>query len=44
MFQPVSPKVDFRTLEFEIQEFWKKNDTFKRSLEIRKDAPRFVVY
>ena len=44
MFQPVSPKVDFRTLEFETQEFWKKNDTFKRSLEIRKDAPRFVVY
>ncbi len=44
MFQPVSPRVDFRELERDVLQFWKRRDIFKRSMQIRKDAPRFVVF
>ena len=44
MFTEVSSKVDFVRLEREILSFWQKNRIFKKSLELRKDAPRWVFY
>ncbi|NPA91745.1 MAG: isoleucine--tRNA ligase [Chloroflexi bacterium] len=43
-FQEVRPFVHFPELEEEILQFWRQNRTFEKSLEIRKDAPRFVFY
>ena len=44
MFDPVSNKVSFPEMEQEILRFWKEHDTFKKSLEQRKNAPEFVFY
>ena len=44
MFDPVSNKVNFPEMEQEILRFWKEHDTFKKSLEQRKNAPEFVFY
>ena len=44
MFQPLPSKVDFPDAEKEVLSFWKARDIFHRSLELRKDAPRFVFY
>ncbi|MFQ6001528.1 MAG: class I tRNA ligase family protein, partial [Anaerolineae bacterium] len=44
MFKEVPTKVDFVKLEKEILSFWQKNGIFKKSLEWRKDAPRWVFY
>lgn len=44
MFTPVNPKQSFPTLEAEMLAFWKVNDAFKKSLEIRKDAEEFAFY
>jgi len=44
MFKPVSPSVSFPKLEEEILALWREQDTFKKSLERRKDAPRYVFY
>jgi len=44
MFKEVSSKIDFVKLEKEILSFWQKNRIFKKSLELRKDAPRWVFY
>lgn len=44
MFQPVSPKVDFRELESESLQFWKKHNTFKKSMAVREGAEKFVVF
>ena len=43
-FKEVGSKVDFVKLEEKILEFWQKQDTFRKSVELRKDAPRFVFY
>jgi isoleucyl-tRNA synthetase len=44
MYKPVSNKVDFAAIEREVLGFWEANDTFKKSLELRKDAPEYVFY
>jgi len=44
MFQPVNSKVSFSQLEEKILKFWKERDVFKRSVEERQGAPRFVLY
>jgi len=44
MFQPVNSKVDFPKLEENILEFWRKEYIFKKSIEARRDCPRFVLY
>lgn len=44
MFKEIPTKVDFVKLEKGILSFWQKNQIFKKSLELRKDAPRWVFY
>jgi len=44
MFQPVSSRINFPQLEERIIELWRKNNTFIRSVEARKDSPHFVLY
>jgi len=44
MFREVSSKVDFVKVEKEILSFWQRNRIFKKSLERRKEAPRWVFY
>ncbi|MCX6996729.1 MAG: isoleucine--tRNA ligase [Kiritimatiellaeota bacterium] len=44
MLKPVSNKIDFPGLEREILRFWKEQQTFRQSLELRRDAPEFVFY
>lgn len=44
MFPHTDPKQSFPALENEIIKFWKENDTFQRSLEIREDSPEYVFY
>ncbi len=44
MLEPVSNKINFPELEADILKFWAANDTFKKSLEIRRGAPEFVFY
>ena len=44
MFKAVSGQPNFAMLEEEILEYWKKNKTFKASLENRKDNDEFVFY
>ncbi|HEX6548990.1 MAG TPA: isoleucine--tRNA ligase [Candidatus Dormibacteraeota bacterium] len=43
-FDEVKPRVSFPSLEVELMETWKREQTFERSLALRKDAPRFVFY
>jgi len=43
-FKEVSSHVDFPALEKQILEGWKTEKTFERSIEQRKDSPRFVFY
>ncbi|MGN0827818.1 MAG: isoleucine--tRNA ligase [Kiritimatiellia bacterium] len=44
MFQPVSSKTDFPSMERGILSFWEQNRTFAKSLEQRRDARDFVFY
>ena len=44
MYQEFGKKFSFPELEEEILRFWKENKIFEKSLEIRKDSPRFVFY
>ena len=44
MFDPVDPKQSFPDLEHGILEYWRFEDTFKRSLKHRNDAPTFSFY
>ncbi|MGH7203530.1 MAG: class I tRNA ligase family protein, partial [Candidatus Levyibacteriota bacterium] len=51
MFKPVSPKVDFAKLEESINDYWKKNKIFEKSISTRPankrwtflDGPPFVT-
>ncbi len=43
-FQEVSPRVQFPELEREMMALWAKEDTFRRSLEHRRDRRPFVFY
>ena len=44
MFEPLPAKFSFPESEHEALEFWKKHDVFGKSLELRRDCPRFVFY
>ncbi len=44
MFKPVSSKVDWRCMEDGILRFWQERSIFRRSLQQRVEAPRFVFY
>jgi len=44
MYPVVNPKQSFPTLERETLAYWKANNTFKKSLEIREWAPEFNFY
>jgi len=41
---PEHKKLDLSKVNKEILEYWHKQDTFRKSLEIRKGAPSFVFY
>lgn len=42
MFKKVPSKVSFPEMEEGVLRFWKENNIFEKSLEIRRDAPRYV--
>jgi isoleucyl-tRNA synthetase len=44
MFKDVPSKVSFCEMEERILRFWQEHDTFRLSMELRADAPRFVFY
>ncbi len=44
MYSPVTSKVDFAAIEKDVLGFWQENNTFKKSLELRKDSPEYVFY
>ncbi len=44
MFRPVPASVRFPELELEILRFWKDRQIYKKSLEARSGAPKFVFY
>lgn len=44
MFTAPNPRQSFPDLEKEIIGYWKENNTFQKSLELRKDAPEYVFY
>ncbi len=44
MFKEVPSKVNFPKMEERVLRFWKENKVFEKSLEIRRDAPRYVFY
>lgn len=44
MFKPVSTKVNFADQEKEILSFWEQNQTFRESVEQRRDREEFVFY
>lgn len=43
-FPPIDPKANFSEIEQQILAFWRENDCFRQSLELRKNAPRFEFY
>jgi isoleucyl-tRNA synthetase len=43
-FEPVDPKINFPELERGILDFWREADVFRKSLELRKNAPLWVFY
>ncbi|MCH8051806.1 MAG: isoleucine--tRNA ligase, partial [Chloroflexi bacterium] len=44
MFDPVDSRQSFPKLEEEILEFWKRHDTFKKSVEARPEEKTYVFY
>lgn len=44
MFQPVGSRISFPELEMKVLKFWKENNIFEKSIEIRKTAPKFIFY
>ena len=44
MFKEVLPKVSFPQMEERVLRFWQENKIFEKSLEMRRDAPRYVFY
>lgn len=44
MFQPVSSQPNFPQLEEAILEFWEKDRVFEKSVDQRKNGPRFTLY
>ncbi len=44
LFESVDPKVNFPELEKRIQARWKREEVFRRSLELREGSPLWVFY
>ena len=44
MYKEVDPKADFPEIEEEVLDFWHKNETFKKSIEQRRESEEFVAY
>jgi len=44
MFKQVDTRVSFPEMEERILEFWRENETFKKSLEQRRGAPVYTFY
>ena len=44
MYQKVSTDMNFVAREEEILEFWRKEDVFKKTVELRKGAPAFTFF
>ncbi|MFC1900608.1 isoleucine--tRNA ligase [Chloroflexota bacterium] len=44
MFKPVNSKTNFPQMEETILKLWKDRDIFNKSVENRKDGPRFTLY
>ena len=44
MYKKVSTGMDFASREKEIGKFWKDNDIFKKSIELREGAPTYMFY
>ncbi|HEY5639328.1 MAG TPA: isoleucine--tRNA ligase [Dehalococcoidia bacterium] len=44
MFEPVDSRQSFPKLEEEILDFWKRHDTFKKSVEARPEGKTYVFY
>lgn len=44
MFREVSNQVNFPKMEEKILQFWKEHSIFEKTMEQRKDAPRWVFY
>ena len=43
-FQPVNPKVDIQKVERDQLDYWRTNDTFKRTMTEREGGPNYVFY
>jgi isoleucyl-tRNA synthetase len=43
-FDPVKPDVSFPDLDHQLLELWEKNRIFEKTIEGRRDRPRFVFY
>ena len=43
-FKPINPKVDFSKQEEEVLSFWDKEKVFEQSLELRKNAKRYIFF
>lgn len=44
VFKEVSSKADFVRMEERILDFWQRQSIFEKSMDLRKDAPRYVFY
>ncbi len=44
MFKPVASKVSFPKLEEDVLQFWKEQDTFRKSVSQREGSPQFTFY
>ncbi|MBR6329439.1 MAG: isoleucine--tRNA ligase [Lachnospiraceae bacterium] len=44
MYSKVDTGMNFVDREKEVEKFWKENDIFRKSMEIRKDGPTYTFY
>ncbi len=44
MYNKVNTDMNFVEREKEVEKFWKENDTFRKSMERRKDGPTYTFY
>jgi isoleucyl-tRNA synthetase len=44
VFDPVNSKVNFPSVEEKVLQFWKENQIFERSMQLREKGSRFVMY
>ena len=44
MYTKVDTNLDFVSREKDIEEFWKENDIFRKSLKIREGCPQYMFY